>query len=288
MQAPELTRAIAAAISTAQALGLQVDDAVILQNSNKLALRLLPCDAFARVAPLAQQVAQFEVELAQRLAETKSPAAALEQRVPQRVFQREGFAITLWTYYAPVTSEVAPVDYANALWRLHTGMRTIEITAPHFTDRIGEAEQLVATRKRTPELTDADRELLNGMLESLRRSIVGRGAAEQLLHGEPYAGNILNTKIGPLFIDLETCCRGPIEFDLAHAPEAATEYYPGVDQGLLSDCRALVLAMVAAWRWDAGDQFPNGRQWAELFIRTLRKGAPWPSLQALSRELEER
>lgn len=288
MQAPELQRAVAAATSIAQGLGLQVDDAVVLQNSNKLALRLLPCDAFARVAPLAQQVAQFELELARWLAKTKSPAAALEQRVPQRVFERDGFAITLWTYYASVTSEVAPADYANALGRLHAGMRMIEITAPHFTDRVAEAQQLVANRERTPELTDANRELLSGMLESLLRSIVGRGAAEQLLHGEPYVGNILNTKIGPLFIDFETCCHGPIEFDLAHVPEAVTEHYPGVDPTLLSDCRALVLAMVAAWRWDAGDQFPNGRQWAELFIRTLRKGAPWPSLQALSGELEGR
>lgn len=287
MQAPELQRAIAAALSIAQGLGLQVDDAVVIQNSNKLALRLPPCDAFARVAPLAQQAAEFEVELARRLAESKSPAAALEQRVPERVFERDGFAITLWTYYAPVTSEVAPANYANALWRLHAGMRTIEIAAPHFTDRVAEAEQLVANRERTPELTDADRELLSGMLESLRRSIVARDAAEQLLHGEPHAGNILNTKIGPLFVDFETCCHGPIEFDLAHVPEAVAEHYPGVDQALLSDCRALVLAMVAAWRWDAGDQFPNGRQWAELFIRTLRKGPPWPSLQTLSGEFEE-
>ena len=67
LQAPEVQRAVAAAISIARALGLQVDDAIVLQNSNKLALRLLPCDALARVAPLANQVAQFEIELAGRL-----------------------------------------------------------------------------------------------------------------------------------------------------------------------------------------------------------------------------
>lgn len=286
MDATEVQRAVTAASSTAKALGLQVDDAVVLQNSNKLALRLLPCDAFARVAPLAQQVAQFEVELAGRLAETKSPAAALEPRVPRRVFDRDGFAITFWTYHVSLTSDLVAADYANALQRLHAGMRTIRITAPHFTDRVAEAEQLVATRERTPELPDAEREFLGGMLKSLRRSIVGRPATEQLLHGEPHPGNVLNTKIGPLFIDLETCCWGPTEFDLAHVPEDVTERYPGIDRAMLSDCRALVLAMVAAWRWDAGDQFPNGRQWAEHFIWTLRKGAPWPSLQVMARKLE--
>ncbi len=235
---------------------------------------------------MAGQVAHFEVELAGRLAEIESPAAALEPRVPARVYERDGFAITLWTYYAPVTPEVAPTDYADALWRLHAGLRTIEITAPHFTDRVAEAQELVANRGRTPELVEADRQLLSGMLNSLRRTIVDRGAAEQLLHGEPHPGNVLGTKIGPLFIDLETCCFGPIEFDLAHVPEAVTEYYPDVDRTLLSECRALVLAMVAAWRWDADDQFPNGRQWAEQFIDTLRKGPPWPSLEAMARQLE--
>jgi hypothetical protein len=38
-------------------------------------VRLRPCDVLAQVAPLSQHVAQFEVELAQRLADTGSPAA---------------------------------------------------------------------------------------------------------------------------------------------------------------------------------------------------------------------
>lgn len=285
MQVPDLQRAVAAAISTAKALGLEADEAIVLQNSNKLSLRLQPCDVFARVAPMAEQVAQFEVELAGQLAEIESPAAALEPRVPARVYECDGFAITLWTYYAPVTLGVAPADYADALWRLHAGLRTTVIVAPHFTDRVGEAQDLVANRSRTPELTDADRQLLSGVLKSVRQRIVDLGAVEQLLHGEPHPGNVLATNIGPLFIDLETCCFGPIEFDLAHAPEAVIEHYPDVDQMLLNECRALVLAMVAAWRWDADDQFPNGRQWAEHFINTLRKGPPWPSLEAMARQL---
>ncbi|MFE1199320.1 phosphotransferase family protein [Streptomyces olivaceoviridis] len=57
-------------------------------------------------------------------------------------------------------------------------------------------------------------------MASPRRAIDDRGAVEQLLHGEPHPGNVLSTKNGPLFIDLETCCRGPVEFGLAHVPEA--------------------------------------------------------------------
>ena len=174
-------------MSTASALDLTVCDAVVLQNSNRLAVRLLPCDVLARIAPLARQVAQFEIELAQRLSETESPVAALEPRVGPRAYERDGFVVTLWTYYSSVTPrEVAPADYANALTRLHAGMRKLDVTTPHFTVRVAEAQQLVASRDQTPALAGADRELLSNTLRSIRRTIANRGAAEQLLHGEPH------------------------------------------------------------------------------------------------------
>ncbi|MET0563550.1 MAG: aminoglycoside phosphotransferase family protein, partial [Gaiellaceae bacterium] len=70
MQASEVPRAVAAAKSTASSLGLTADDAIVLHNSNKLTLRLLPCDVLARVAPVvAHQVAQFDLKLAQQLLE---------------------------------------------------------------------------------------------------------------------------------------------------------------------------------------------------------------------------
>jgi Phosphotransferase enzyme family len=286
MQASEVPRAVAAAMSTASALGLTVDDAIVLHDSNRLALRLLPCDVLARVAHVADQVAQFEVELAQRLAETESPLAALEPRVEPRVYEHDGFVVTLWTYYEPVTPrEVSPADYANALERLHAGMRKLEVKTPHFTDRVAEAQRLVASRDDTPALGDAERELLRNTLESRRRSIGDCGAAEQLLHGEPHPGNVLSTKNGLLFVDLETCCRGPVEFDLAHVPEDVSERYTDADQELLRECRILVLAMVAAWRWDPGDQLPNGQRAARELISALREGPPWPALDVVMRRL---
>jgi thiamine kinase-like enzyme len=271
MKASDVPRAVTASVSTAAALDLTVNDAVVLHDSNKLTLRLLPCDVLARVAPVADQVAQFEIELAQRLTASESPVAALEPRVEPRVYERDGFVVTLWTYYEPATpQEVSPADYAKALERLHAGMRKLDVPTPHFTDRIEQAQQLVASRDRTPALVDADRELLGNTLRSLRRVISERGGAEQLLHGEPHPGNVLTTKNGLLFIDLETCCRGPVEFDLAHAPEEVSEHYPGVDQDLLRECRILVLAMITTWRWDRGDQLPNGRQLGTEWLSQIR------------------
>jgi len=282
MQPAEVQRALAAAILTASALDLTVDDAIVLHDSNRLAVRLLPCDVLSRVAPTEHQSAQFEVELAQRLAETGSPVGALDSRVEPRVYERDGFVVTLWTYYEPLTPwEISPAEYANALERLHAGLRKLDIRTPHFTDRVEEAQQLVECSDLTPELADADRELLISTLRSRRHAIADRGAAEQLLHGEPHPGNVLNTKSGLLFIDLETCCRGPVEFDLAHVPEDVSERYPDADEELLSDCRVLALAMVAAWRWDPGDQFPDGQRAGRELLCALREGPPWPTLDVV-------
>ncbi|MCX6048093.1 MAG: aminoglycoside phosphotransferase family protein, partial [Chloroflexi bacterium] len=272
MLASEVPRAVAAAMSIASAFDLTVDDAIVLHDSNRLTLRLLPCDVVAQVGDIARQAsAEFEVELAQRLAATQSPVAALEPRVEPRVYVHDGFVITLWTYYESVSfREVEPRDYARALERLHTGMRQINVATPHFTDRVAEAQWLVGNRDQTPALADADRELLSDTLRSLRRAIGDRGGAEQLLHGEPHPGNLLRTKQGLLFVDLETCCRGPVEFDIAHAPEAMSTHYPGVDQQLVQLCRVLMLAMNVTWRWDRDDQFPNGRQLALTWLNEMR------------------
>ena len=162
MRASDIPRAVAAARSSAAALGLRVDDAVILQASNRLAVRLMPCDVLARVAYVACQAsAEFEVELARRLAETASPVAALEPRVEPRAYVRDGFVITLWIYYEPASPrDVAPAEFAQALARLHGGMRQIDMPTRHFTDRVADAQQLIDNRVRTPELVEADRELL--------------------------------------------------------------------------------------------------------------------------------
>ncbi len=283
MEASDISRAVAAVKSIAARCDLPIDDATVIHNSNKLALRILPCDVFARVAHVGREVAQFEIEVAQGLAESEGcPVAALDPRVAPLVYQQDGFAVTLWTYYGTQTArEVSPADYANALHRLHAGMRRVAVTAPHFTDRVAEAQHLISSRDRTPALADVDRALLTNTLRSLRRSIVDRGAAELLLHGEPHPGNLLSTSNGPLFIDLETCCRGPVEFDLAHVPEEVSDRYPNVDRALLRDCRNLVLAMVAAWRWDPGDEFPDGRRAAHRLLSALREGPPWPSLDVV-------
>ena len=282
MEPSEVHRAVEAGSSAASALGLRVADAVVVHNSNRIVVRLTPCDVVARVTPLAPRMADdLEIEVARRLAKTGTPVAELAPGVEPRVYVHDRFAVTLWKYYEPVGSPgIAAAEYAQALARLHAGLRQFEVRAPHFTDRVAEAQQLVADPEQTPELPGPDRELLGGTLR-LSTGISGLGTTEQILHGEPHAGNLLRTREGLLFVDFETCCRGPVEFDIAHGlvpdehgrtlPSAdVCEHYPGASQELVDRCRLLIWAMITTWRWQRDDQLPNGRYWRTEGLNQIR------------------
>jgi len=281
MLAAERERAITATTALTSELGLVVAEARIVSNSNKLGLRLLPCDVFARVAFSGQEAFQFELEIARGLTEIGSPVASLDTRVEPRVYKRDGFAITVWRHYEQAGIDPSAASYAKALEGLHSGLAQLDVVAPHFSDRVSEAEQLLRSHERTPRLEANDRELLLETLRSCSSGIYERSSREKLLHGEPHPGNVLSTAAGCLFIDFETCCRGPVEFDLAHVPEAVCDAYSGADPELIDESRRLVLAMVAAWRWDIDDQFPSGASAGRALLRALRAGPPWPTLDAV-------
>jgi len=258
-------------VATSSALGLRTVDAEVLNNSDRIVLRLLPCGVVARVGPSAHRAGfEFEVEVARRLTEASGPVAELEPRAGHRVYARDGFVISLWTYHEPAGPEITPATYADALLRLHAAFRQTSLAAPHVTERIAGAQREVADRARTPELPGPDRELLSTTLSRLSRSVSRSGAGEQLLHGEPHPGNLLRTREGPLFVDLETCVRGPVEFDVAHAPEEVAGHYPGADPGLIDQCRTLTWALVATWRWSDDDQFPNRAYWRTEALNRVR------------------
>ncbi|MFI8182299.1 aminoglycoside phosphotransferase family protein [Actinacidiphila glaucinigra] len=271
MEPSQLRRAVEAARATASELGLKVDDVVVVHDSDRVALHLVPCGVLARVAPAGHLAdSEFEVAVARILAGVDAPVAELDPRVDPRVHVRDAFAVSLWTYYEPVGSRIAPADYADAFLRHHAALRRIDLDAPHVTDRVALALGEVDDRERSPELSDADREFLRGTLAALSAAVGIDRAGEQLLHGEPHPGNLLSTWRGPLFVDLATCCRGPVEFDLAHAPEEVAEHYAGADHELIHRCRALNWAMFSAWRWRRDDRMPDRDHWRAEGLRRVR------------------
>ena len=273
--------ALAACGAVVQRCGLPADDLIVLHDSNRLAVHVRPSDVLARVAPQSRRRgAAFEVEVATRLAATGAPLAPLDPRVEPRVHDEGAFAVTLWTFFPPASPprSAEPAEYADALRRLHVAMAPVaDLRVPHFLDRVDEAQALLGDPANDALLGAEDRELLAATLRTKRRAIVDRRAPEQLLHGEPHPGNVLRTSEGLRFVDLETCCRGPLEFDLAHTavngqgpPLDVADHYPGADPSLVRDCWVLMLAMIVAWRCEPGDDLPDGRALTRQWIRQLR------------------
>ena len=270
MRAEIRRRAVGSATRIVTALGLDFDRGVVLSDSNSLVVRLLPCDIVARIAPETHQVARLEVDLARGLSRVGAPVAGPDPRIDPGPHADDGFVITLWTHYPTASQPVSAASYAQALRQVHAGMRTLDVAVPHFTERVHRAEYLTAHRHETPDLADDDRALLAETLRRTREQVQARHPVEQLLHGEPHPGNLLATASGPRFIDFETACRGPVEFDLAHAPEEAAALYPGADPELLAACRLLSLAVVTTWRWERTDQLPDGRRLAREWLQRIR------------------
>lgn len=251
-------RARLAAADLVRSFGLAADEVVDLHDSNRLTARLLPCDLVARIGPAELGGSQVEVDRALRLLEAGAPVGPLDPRVPPQVHLRDGFEITLWSHLpSNPRPELPPEEYADAFVRLHAAMREAQLEVPPFSHRVTSALDLLEDPERTPRLTDPDRAALRDALRELGGRI-SRSGTQQPLHGEPHPGNLLDTPGGPLFIDLETCCSGPVEFDLAHAPAQVAEHYPGVDAELLADCRILSRAIATTWRWDREDDLPDG------------------------------
>ncbi|HKE33904.1 MAG TPA: phosphotransferase [Candidatus Acidoferrum sp.] len=60
-----------------------------------------------------------------------------------------------------------------------------------------------------------------------------RSGVQRLIHGSPHRQNVLLADGEPRFIDFETVCVGPIEWDLAHlAPEVAVGYGEALNKRL--------------------------------------------------------
>jgi Ser/Thr protein kinase RdoA (MazF antagonist) len=259
------------ALAVLAALGLPAREAVVLHASNTLTVRVLPCDLVVRIAPGAQREAlATELERARALLAVGAPVGPPAPGTDPVVHERDGLALTLWEHLPQRDrGSLPPAEFAAALAALHAAMRAVDLPVAPLAERLGHALALLADPARTPALDAPGRALLHGTIERLGEVASTRGP-QQILHGEPHPGNLLDAPGGPRFIDLETFCRGPVEFDLAHAPEEVAAHYPGVDAALLEDCRTLSLAVATTWRWDREDTYPGGRELGEAWLAQVR------------------
>ena len=261
MKPSDVTRAIAAATEVAASLDLPANHAIVLHNSNKLALRLTPCDVLARVTPVGQEDAQLEVDLAQRLAEAGCPVGVVEPRVEPLVHVRGGFAVTLWTYYEPVTPQVHQLTTPRR-WRGCTPVcGRLSWRAPGSRIASRRRKRSLTTRisrrsspTRTACCSAARWEACDGRSRTTgRRSSCSTASRIQATCSARRTARCSSTS--------RRAVTGPSSSTSPTFPRRCASTTRDVNQGLLDDCRQLVLAMVAAWRWRLATSSRTGGDW---------------------------
>lgn len=138
-------------------------------------------------------------------------------------------------------------------------------------------------------LAPADRTFLRSVYDAGLAELDGGDLDHQRLHGEPHDGNRVLTVQGVRWIDFESCCVGPLEWDLAFQSTEVTATFSDVDGELLRRLRRLNSACVATWCWGTA-RFPEMRRHGEYHLQALRaeSNRARANVRLLALEPEER
>jgi len=233
---------ISEAIAMVVASGVVVRNWTVLSCSNRLVIALGPDKLIAktvRINDAARLVKEFAV--AGHVAAQKGPVAPPVSGTS--VLLGESVAVSLWE---PVEVLAPPSDAAayDAYLDLRRSLDTFSGSLPDFQEiTAGAARRLDAAILQG--LSNEDTALLRASFASSLARLAKFRWSGSTLHGDPHAGNVVATRHGPQWLDLEDVCIGPLEWDLlAFPPHARTLTH---DPSLLSELTQLRRACVVIW-----------------------------------------
>jgi Ser/Thr protein kinase RdoA (MazF antagonist) len=278
MSIMSVTAAISIAVDVARELGLAIEEAIPLRSTNNAVMWLRPTDVVAKVSREANSRLLTELQVAQELVALRAPVVSPASEVPAIVHRHSGFEMTFWRYHPQSSAAEIPVDrVAFALRQLHVSLSRLsaELMAslPSYTAELAFVRSLLADRAALPALTAADRDLLSSTFDRLLARLNELAPTDRfvVLHGSPHSYNVLLADDEPVFIDFETACTGPLEWDLAHLESQAAPFFAdSVQTEVLWLCRAMVsvkTATLCTAETDRGDL----REHAEYHLARVRE-----------------
>ena len=271
----DVTPACRAAVDIATRYSIKVENPFLLQETNNTVVWLRPSDVIAKVGthPASTEGLLLEHEVARALAGLGAAVASpLAESVPM-THESSGFIVTLWNRLERDEMTVlSSTEVGESLGHIHEALHGCGVDLPDFRVEIQRARSIL--EDRVPALAPADRVLLVEVFDGLLPTVETAAFASRPLHGEPHEGNRVLTPAGIRWIDFETACRGPVEWDLAFLPEEARATFPAVDEDLLAVLSSLNSARVATW-CSLQARFPVMRCHAQHHLDLLRRG--WPA-----------
>jgi hypothetical protein len=261
---------IRAAVTVARRYGLVVEQPVVLSDSNNVVVWLAPSSVVAKVGTGHHGRLDHELAVAKHLTAVRAPIVPPSDEVPREVHVCDGFEVTFWEYHPRQEEEIDPRRLAHALFELHEGLASYGGHVHSYRAELEAVHELLAEGSRVRALKDSDRTLLVGRLDALLAVLTQRQLDERVLHGSPHDLNVIVVAGTCRFVDLETVCVGPLEWDFAHVGTEATNAYPGTwDPETLQLCNGLVSVKTAAWCW-ARVEHPGMRWHAEYHLAQVR------------------
>jgi molybdopterin-guanine dinucleotide biosynthesis protein A len=268
-------RAITAAVEAAARHGLEALSPRVVQDWNDTIVHLTPHRVVARVATSwvaaeKEEAYRRELAVAAHVAARAGPCVRPSSLLPPGPHRARGLVLTFWEYLDAEPFDAEPVEAGRALRLLHASLADFGGLLPRLDERLDHAAVVARGLDRA---APPDRALLAATFARLRSVFAERAGEELVLHGGPHGSNLLWTADGPRWIDLDTVCRGPLEWDLAHLPAEAAAVFPEADPELLEVARDLVSAEVAIWCWHSYGRAPQVDEAAHFHLERVRQRA---------------
>jgi hypothetical protein len=224
----------------------------VLHDANNVVVHLAPSPVVAKICGSAhgggRSKLAAELDVALHLERCGAPIVETSHELPVQAYEEGGYAMTFWRHQAHnAQATVSDAAAGRALAEVHRALDRFTASTRSFMDRqVRRTGEVLAHPLALPALSPSERSFLHHEYLTLDFSVRDRNFACRLLHGDPHRGNILATRNGCLFVDFESVCSGPLEWDLSALPGAGAGIFT-VDDDLLSLLRRLRSLCVAVW-----------------------------------------
>jgi Ser/Thr protein kinase RdoA (MazF antagonist) len=214
---------LTAAVAVARELGLEVRQPRVLASDQNLLVHVSPSPIVARVAtriawsrPDPAAWLAREVAVASHAAANDGPVVPPADLVDPGPHVRDGYAMTFWTYVEADDELASESEVGEALGQLHLSLRDFPRSAlPDGLPVHAQIENGLAALGRDRVVDAGTIERLSAMHRQLSGEVDAVAGTRGVIHGDAHPWNLLRTRRGWRWIDMEETGFGAQEFDLA-------------------------------------------------------------------------
>jgi hypothetical protein len=256
-----VTTELTAATLVAAKVGLGAVKPEVLHLGNHTSALLRPWPIVARIASgtsfdLSDDGIGRELSIAAHLARREAPSVRPTTAVAPGPYVESDCAITLWEFVVgrPVVAGADERLAAASLKDVHSALADVVADLPSFITKVESCETILTNSNDAPMLDWNDRRFLERLYEQLRSDLGTIGGTWRPLHGDPHVGNARITDRGAVWMDLESVCLGPLEWDIGFLPTATWSEFSGIDPSLMRLFEDVRSMCVATWCWAEFDR----------------------------------